>query len=94
LENLVDVLLLVSTGDVHKSDVFGKGTHAVLEVNQVKDEVREHGQLRVVLTLLNHNEVLVVDLSLSIVLEDLGESDLIAVAEVIHVLEELLLLII
>ena len=50
--------------------------------------------LRVVLTLLNHNEVLVVDLSLGIVLKDLGESDLIAVAEVIHVLEELLLLVI
>ena len=94
MENLVDVLLLVSTGDIHKSDVFGKGTHTVLKVNQVEDEVREHGQLGVVLTLLNHYEVFVVNLSLSVVLEDLRESDLITVTEVIHVLEELLLLVI
>lgn len=92
MKELVDVLLLVVTGDVHEGDVLGEGTHAVLEVNEVQDQVGEEGELRVVLTLLDHNEIFLIELGLSEVLEDLGESDLVTVAEVIHILEELLLL--
>lgn len=36
-ENFIDILLLVGSGNVHKSDILGKRTHAILEVNQVKN---------------------------------------------------------
>jgi hypothetical protein len=92
LEELVDVLFLIVTSNIHQSDILGKGTHAILEVNKVQDKVGEEGKLRVVLTLLDHNEIFLVNLCFSEVLEDLRESNLVTVAEVIHILEELLLL--
>lgn len=85
-------MLLIVAGNVHQCDVSGKRAHAILEIDQIEDKVGEQGQLGVVLTLLNHDVVFIVNLVLGVVLEDLGESDLIAVAQVVHVLEELLLL--
>jgi hypothetical protein len=92
LKKLIDVILLIVACNIHKSDITGKWSDAILEINQVKNKVGEKGELGVVLTLLDHDEVFIVNLVLSVILEDFSKSDLITVAEIVHVLEELLLL--
>lgn len=94
VKHLVDVALLVKAGLLKHGNILAKRTNAVLEVDEIKSEVGEDGELRVVLTLANKHEVLVVSAVNSEVFEDLHETDLVAVRQVAKVFEEGLLLLI
>jgi hypothetical protein len=72
-------VLLEWSCHIEQSHIAGKGLNSILEVNEVEDEVLEKRKLRVVLTLLNHHIILEISLEFGVVLEDLGEADLVTV---------------
>jgi len=70
-------------------NVLGKWSHSILEVHEIKHHVGENGELRVVLSLLDHDVVLVIKLVHGVVLEQLHKTDLVSVGEVVQVFEEM-----
>ena len=79
-------------GGIVAGDIVSHGSHTVLEVDQVEQEVAEGRDFWVELALGDQDVGLLVEIVDGIVTEALHEADLVTVRQVVQVLEEGLLL--
>ena len=82
---------LVGVRRIHESEIVGEGENAVSKVNHIEKQVGEGAKFGVKLTLLDHGMALVGARSSGEIREDFHEADAVAVAQVVEVLETLLL---
>jgi len=84
-------MALVGVCRIHESEIVGEGEDAVSKVNHIEKQVGEGAKFGVKLTLLDHGMALVGARSSGEICEDFHETDAVAVAQVVEVLETLLL---
>jgi hypothetical protein len=84
-------MALVGVCRIHESEIVGEGEDAVSKVNHIEKQVGEGAKFGVKLTLLDLGMALVGARSSGEIREDFHEADAVAVAQVVEVLETLLL---